>query len=293
MGRKIKKYRALYENRKLSSGYPDLEHLGSIYKREQNLEQINQQELEKRNKSKNVPIECFFRLVNLDSLSKCALDIGCGPTPTFVKELIEKGLDAKGVEPVDEMYQFAKEFLSDESRIIKGCAEKIPVPDNSQCFVVLKSVLEHVTSPTLALHEIYRVLEPGGVAYISTTNKYTFRNGEFTKRFYQWYPDILKESYVFMHLHYRPELARYTSRPAVHWFSYSELCKLGRDVGFYSFYSPIDIISEDDLIKDYPNIGALKRFLFRQSKYNPLLRSLILTFTGIGGTIFMIKPKSL
>lgn len=188
------------------------------------------------------------------------------------------------------MCQFAQDFLSDKSRVITGCAEEIPVPDNSQSFVALNSVLEHVTSPILTLNEIYRVLEPGGVVYIETTNRHMFHNYEYIKRFFQWYPAILKESYVFMHLHYRPELARYTSRPAVHWFSYSDLCKLGRYAGFSSFYSPIDLISEDD-ITERGFQGSLARFLLRYCKYNPLLRSLVLTFTVIGGAIFMVKER--
>lgn len=285
-----KYYQSLYSNRKLSEGYPNLEHLGSVYKKEQTLKQKNQRSESMQISNKSFQIELFFRLVNFNEMSKMALDIGCGPTPIFVKELIENGLDAKGVEPVDEMYQLAKEYMSDESRIIKGYAENIPAPDNSQSFVVLKGVLEHVISPPLVLNEIYRVLEPGGVAYISTTNKHMFSNGEYTKRFYQWYPSILKESYVFMHLHYKPELARYSSKPAVHWYSYSDLCKLGRNAGFFSFYSLIDLISDDDLKNDL-HFSSLKRSLFQQGKYSPLLRSFILTFTGIGGTIFMVKPK--
>lgn len=291
MARKIKSYQTLYANRKLSSKYPDLEHLGSSYKKKQQEKRLNRQNPGKTKlNSKNIIIECFFRLADLNDLSKRALDIGCGPTPTFVRELIESGLDAKGIEPVDKMCRFAQDFLSDESRIVKGHAEKIPVPDNSQSFVALNSVLEHVTSPILTLNEIYRVLEPGGVAYIRTTNRHMFHNSEYIKRFFQWYPAILKESYVFMHLHYRPELANYSSRPAIHWFSYSDLCKLGRYAGFFSFYSPIDLISEDDITKGGFQ-GSLTRLLLRNCKYNPLLRSLVLTFTGIGGAIYMIKEK--
>lgn len=291
MAKKIESYQELYVNRKLSQQYPNLEHLGSIYKKKQQEKRLNQQNSEKTKAySKNIIIECFFRLADVNDLSKRALDIGCGPIPTFVRELIESGLDAKGIEPVDEMCQFAQDFLSDNSRIIKGYAEKIPLPDESQSFVTLNSVLEHVTSPLLTLKEIYRVLEPGGVAYISTTNRHMFRNDEYIKKFFQWYPATLKESYVFMHLHYRPELARYTSRPAVHWFSYGDLCKLGRYVGFFSFYSPIDLVSEDDITQKGFQ-GSLMRFLLPYCKYNPLLRSLVLTFTGIGGTIFMVKEK--
>ncbi len=291
MMQKIKRYQALYANRTLSSKYPNLEHLGSSYKKKQQEKRLSRKNSGNyKPDSKKIIIECFFRLADLNNLSKRALDIGCGPTPTFVKELIESGLDAKGIEPVDEMCRSAQDFLSDESRIIKGHAEKIPVPDNSQSFVVLNSVLEHVTSPILTLNEIYRVLEPGGVAYISTTNRYMFHNSEYIKRFFQWYPAILKESYVFMHLHYQPKLANYSSRPAVHWFSYSDLCKLGRYAGFFSFYSPIDLVLDGDIPKGGFQ-GVLTKHLFQHCKYNPLLRSLVLTFTGVGGTIFMVKER--
>jgi hypothetical protein len=112
-------------------------------------------------------------------------------------------------------------------------------------------------------------------------------NGEFTRRFYQWYPSILKESYVFMHLHYQPELAEFTSRPAVHWFCYSDLCKLGRNSGFSSFYSYIDLLNEDDEIRTGKS-GKFK-FLIPHFKYNPILRSFLLTFTDVGSSVFMVK----
>ncbi len=293
MWKKVKKGKNrqdLYSNRKLSSRYPDLEHLGSLYKKEHNAKSRNQIEND-IDETRNILIDCFFNLVDLNSLSKRALDIGCGPTPKLMKQLIDNGLDAKGVEPVEEMCQSARKFLSDESKIIKGIAEEIPVPDSSQSFVILNSVLEHVQSPPLTLNEIYRVLEPGGVAYIQTTNRHMFSNNEYIKRFYQWYPEVLKESYVYMHLHYRPELARYSSRPAVHWFSYSDLCKLGRNAGFFSFYSLIDLISEDDINKRQDST-IIKKLLIK-SKFNPLLRSFLLKFTGIGQSIFMFKSKPL
>ena len=125
-----------------------------------------------------------------------------------------------------------------------GAAEAIPLADASQDVVFFENVLEHVDSPRLSLTEIFRVLKPGGIAYVTTTNRLRFslvgRNDEYRVPFYNWAPKLVKESYVFLHLHYRPELANFTERPAVHWFSYADLCALGRDVGFSSFYSPLD-----------------------------------------------------
>ena len=100
----------------------------------------------------------------------------------------------------------------------------------------MEHVLEHADSPRQSLAEIYRVLIPGGVAYIATSNRYHFSpigyNGEFNVPFYNWFPDALKEAFVHHHLHFKPSLANYTPRPAVHWFCYSDLCRVGRDAGF-------------------------------------------------------------
>ena len=47
-----------------------------------------------------------------------------------------------------------------------GSVESIPLPDESIDLVITQEVLEHVADPNLAMKEIYRVLKPGGVAYI-------------------------------------------------------------------------------------------------------------------------------
>lgn len=288
MGKKTDFYRSLYATRKLEAGYPDLKHLGSVYFSDN---QEKKQANEPVARINNLVVDCFFRLVNSEELSGRALDIGCGPVPAFVKTLQERGFDAKGLEPVEEMRKRAQDFLTDESLVLGGSAEHIALPDSSVSFVVMNSVLEHVDSPRKTLNEIYRILEPGGVVFIATTNRYMFRNFEYDKLLFQWYPSILKESYVFMHLHYQPELAWYSGRPAVHWFCFSDLCKLGRDTGFHSFYSLIDLMTETD-IRTYAMGGKVRQILLPCVKYNPFIRSLVLTFTIAGAGIFMVKRKA-
>ena len=119
----------------------------------------------------------------------------------------------------------AQEFLGAEGAVRQGVAEAIPLPDRSQDLVLFENVLEHVESPMASLKEIYRVLKAGGVAYVTTTNRFKFSltgyNGEYRVPFFNWFPRAVKESYVFAHLHYRPQLANYSLRPAVHWFSFA------------------------------------------------------------------------
>jgi ubiquinone/menaquinone biosynthesis C-methylase UbiE len=271
----------LYEGRYLSEGYPDLEKMGVEYFKHHQETNTRVSEI----------MQCISRLINISSGLNTVSVIGCGPNPSSVKELLEKGFDTIGIEPVSGSAEAASLFLGDRSRIINSSAEKLPLPDNSQRIVFLESVLEHVDSPFRTLSEVYRVLVPGGVLYIYTTNKYkisfTGRNSEFNVKFYNWLPNIIKESYVFRHLHYEPKLGNYTPRPAVHWFSYAELCSIGRSVGFSRFYSLIDLLNTDsDTIKK----SVLRRFFLNKVRYNPWLRALSLI--QYGSSIFMLKRNS-
>jgi SAM-dependent methyltransferase len=274
-------FESLYRERKLTRGYPDLEKLGA--------EHFSHVHTDEAWVKRVMPL--ILDLVDIDALSRSVLVIGTGAKPHAMKELLEMGYDALGIEPIADYVRSAGEYISDPTRILQGAAEDIPLADESQGIVCLSSVLEHVDSPIKSLMEIYRVLKPGGVVYIETTNRLrvslTGENGEFRTRFYNWLPAIVKESYVFQHLHYKPSLANFSSRPAVHWFTYADLCKLGRQAGFAQFYSPIDLISKDD---DRFSKNLLRRLLrpaLPLVQRNPWLRALALT--QFGANIFMLK----
>jgi ubiquinone/menaquinone biosynthesis C-methylase UbiE len=227
------------------------------------------------------------RLVDFDRVRSIAV-IGCGPRPETVRILDALGYEVTGIEPVPGYVEKAGEFLGGRGTICLGSAEELPLQDGSQNVVLLESVLEHVDSPGKALSETYRVLEPGGIAVVVTTNRLRFSPSgecaEFNVRFYNWLPKLVKESFVFEQLHFRPELANYTPRPAVHWFSYGDLCDLGRLVGFAHFYSHVDLLRPDD-----GSIGStrLKRRILTLVQEQPWLRALALT--QVGGTVVMWK----
>jgi hypothetical protein len=102
-------------------------------------------------------------------------------------------------------------------------------------------------------------------------------NDEFRVRFFNWFPELFKESYVFHHLHYQPKLANFSPRPAVHWFTFSELCRLGRRMGFAQFYSPLDLMDEYDPRFSVGILRKLLRLLLPLVKYSPLLRAVALS----------------
>jgi SAM-dependent methyltransferase len=190
-------------------------------------------------------LACADLLADFDVLGRNAAVIGCGPAPVSILELASSGFSSVGIEPVEGAIQQAHVFLGGVAGVYQGAAEAVPLASNSQSLVLLENVLEHVDSVRKSLDECYRILKPGGVLYILTTNRKRFSftgiNWEFSTRFYNWFPRTVKESYVFSALHDRPEIARYSPRPAVHWFSFAELCQHGRDVGFARFYSSLDL----------------------------------------------------
>jgi SAM-dependent methyltransferase len=208
-------------------------------------------------------------LLDLEAL-RATLVVGCGPAP------IPSFVDA------------ARAFLGTPEAVLQGTAEALPVPDETVDLIFLESVLEHVDSPRRALEEAHRVLRPGGVVFITTTNRHALNPtcAEFNVPFFGWLPRLVKESYVFFHLHYRPWLANYTERPAVHWFTFTDLCVLGRDAGFANFYSHLDL--RFNAAKPGASAATrLRSLLLRGIQANPLLRTLALTQRG--GVIFMTK----
>jgi SAM-dependent methyltransferase len=270
------------EGRRLVDGVPGLEQLAldaftKLYERRP--DQTSQVE---------EVLRYLDQLIDLEQ-RKRILIVGCGPRPEPLRLLRERGFEAVGVEPVDDFVEAARRNLDDRAAVLEGSAESLPAPDCSQDVVILESVLEHVESVGASLAEAYRVLAPGGVAYITTTNRlHLVRNGEFNVPLFQWLPALVKEAYVFHHLHRDPRLANATERPAVHWFTYSQLCRLGREAGFFKFYSLLDV--KAPVATDFSGserVRRLKAKTLEAVQTRPWLKALALTQRG--SLIFMVK----
>ena len=236
-------------------------------------------------------LRCLDRLIDIRP-GRNILVVGCGPQPEPMRVLREIGFNVVGVEPDPQFVAAARRHLGDEAAVLDGSVEDLPNPSESQDVVILESVLEHVDSVRRSLAEVQRVLVSGGVAYITTTNRHQLggHRAEFNVPFYPWLPSGVKESYVFRHLHYDPSLANYTERPAVHWFTFSELCQLGRDAGFFQFYSHLDLETpEQSNFSGSDRTRRLKAKALTHVQKSPWLRALALSQRG--GMIFMVKRK--
>lgn len=274
--------RTLYAHRRLSEHYPKLR---DLYDRTFTSTQAAQTD---DGTGLDRQLEYVGRLVDVQRGR--ILVVGCGPQPRAVRALVQRGRDVIAVEAVPEFVRAAGEFLDAPERVVEGVAERIPLPTASVQVVYCNSVLEHVDSPRASLQEMARVLKPGGAALLFTTNRYRFDwrgdNFEYTVPFLNWFPAVLRECFAFHQLHYEPALANYSDRPAVHWFSWADLCRLGRDAGFAHFYSTLDLFEPDDARL---RGSALKQRLVALVQESPWLRALALTLTYFGGCIVMLK----
>lgn len=273
----------IYATRKLTEHFPDLDRLYfASFNATLAPVTVSADEFERM-------LGYLGRLVALERGARVAV-VGCGPQPQMLRHFVDRGYDAVGVEPVPAFVRAAREYLRAPSRVREGSAEAMPLGDGTIDLVYCNSVLEHVDSPSASLREMARVLRPGGVAWIVTTNRHRLswrgENHEYTTRFLNWFPSIVQECYAFHHLHYAPWLASYSDRPAVHWFSYADLCRLGRDSGFAHFYAVSDLVPSDD---ERWARRPLARWLLARVQRSPWLRALALTVTPLGGVALMVK----
>jgi SAM-dependent methyltransferase len=276
----------LYSSRHMTELYPDLDRLyDEAFNHTLTPAPPSDAELERM-------LVYLGRLIALGPSAPLVV-LGCGPQPHMLRYLISRGYKAVGVEPVRAFVRSAQTFLRSDESVVQGTAESIPLPDASVQLVYCNSVLEHVDSAAMSLREMARILRPGGVAWVVTTNRFRVSlrgdNSEYSVPFLNWFPAILRECFAFHHLHYAPWLANYTDRPAVHWFSYSELCQLGRDAGFAHFYAITDLLRPEDAPLAR---SRLRRWAVDSVQRSPWLRALALTVTALGGTTLMVKRAS-
>ena len=104
-----------------------------------------------------------------DKVGKQIAEIGCGDgrgvemlAPSAQRYIaLDKNTDAikNRVETIGQV------------ELIEANIPPLPLPDNSFDTVISFQVIEHILDDTRYLEEIYRILKPGGVVYITTPNR--------------------------------------------------------------------------------------------------------------------------
>ena len=95
-----------------------------------------------------------------------------GPYVFYFKKL---GFDIKGLDisesTVKKNTDFSRELGLTDNLFMVGDVRNLDIDSNSISYYISLGVIEHFAEgPMEALKEAYRVLRPGGIAYISTPN---------------------------------------------------------------------------------------------------------------------------
>jgi 2-polyprenyl-6-hydroxyphenyl methylase/3-demethylubiquinone-9 3-methyltransferase len=162
------------------------------------------------------------------------VDIGCGGGSQSML-WAEKGHRVRGIDVNQRLLDLARARSADRKLEISfavGTAASLPWPDQSADVCILPELLEHVVEWHACLSEAARVLRPGGVLFLTTTNWICPIQQEFNLPLYSWYPGPLKRRFERLAKTTRPELANYATYPAVNWFSFHELRAALAPMGF-------------------------------------------------------------
>lgn len=123
--------------------------------------------------------------------SKVLLDVGSGDNPPYDDLFKNKVSKILKLDPFSKIAN------------IKSEVENITLPDESVDLILSTQVFEHVKNPFLASNEIFRVLKPGGQAFISTHGFWEIHR--IPKDYWRFMPDGLNEIFnKFSHIEIIP-----------------------------------------------------------------------------------------
>lgn len=167
------------------------------------------------------------------------LDLACGSGP-YALAWAERGASVVGVDFDCDLLKAARErwraFPASETRAapdwVAGDAGRLPITDRSVDVVFCNSLLEHVPDWRRVLVEVSRVLRPGGVAIIYTTNRTCPLQQEVNGfPFYGWLPGPVRRRVLAWIMEHRRDLVSWTDFPAIHWFSFPAMRRAFHEVG--------------------------------------------------------------
>jgi len=125
------------------------------------------------------------------------------------------------------------------------CADATRLPFRAGSFDVVfnNSLLEHVPAWRAVLGEAARVLRPGGVFVMYTTNRTCPLQQEVNGfPFYPWLPDPVQRRVLDWIMKHRRDLVNFTDFPAINWFTFPGMRQAFRGAGLEPF-DRIDLLA--------------------------------------------------
>jgi 2-polyprenyl-3-methyl-5-hydroxy-6-metoxy-1,4-benzoquinol methylase len=213
------------------------------------------------------------------------VDIGCGAGTQSIL-WAELGHRVRALDVNEPLLQVGRERARQRGVQVGfelGTATAVPFESASVDVALVPELLEHVADWESVVREAARVVRPGGVLYLSTTNWLCPVQDEFNLPLYSWYPGPLKRHFEKLSVTTRQDLANFARYPAVHWFSFFQLRDYLAPLGFES-------LDRFDMLARQPLSGA-KRLVANLARSTQAARLVAQVFTN-GTTIYAIKRRA-
>lgn len=117
-----------------------------------------------------------------------------------------------------------------------GDAARLPFRTGSFDIVFCNSLLEHVPPWEAVVREAARVLRPGGLFVVYTTNRACPIQDEVRNfPFYSWLPDPVQRRVLAWIMEHRRDLVDWTDFPAINWFTFPRMRRAFEAAGLEPF----------------------------------------------------------
>lgn len=131
-------------------------------------------------------------------------------------------------------------FIVEPERMVRGDVLRMPFASESLDFVMLNHLYEHVPDPARLFEETYRVLRPGGRAYVTAGSRLAVVEPHYRLPFLSWLPDRAAGTYL-------RATRRGRSYDDIRFLTYRPLTRLMRAAGF--IVHDVTETAIDDLIR--------------------------------------------
>jgi ubiquinone/menaquinone biosynthesis C-methylase UbiE len=162
-----------------------------------------------------------------------AADLGAGTG------IIRKALEGKTGNPIYGL-EIDATFIVERERMVRGDVLSIPFASESLDFAMLNHLYEHVPDAGQMFRETYRVLKPGGRAYVTAGSRRAVIEPHYRLPFLSWLPAGAAGTYLRL-------TRRGRSYDDIRFLTYRPLTRLMRSAGF--IVHDVTELAIDDLIR--------------------------------------------
>ena len=147
-----------------------------------------------------------------------AADLGAGTG--IIRAVLEEKMDKP-------LYGFEIDtsFVEIRDRMVAADVERLPVSDDALDFVLMNHLYEHVFDPAALFREAFRVLAPGGGAYVTAGSRLAVMEPHYRLPFLSWLPRPAASAYLRLS-------GRGHRYEGIRFLTYGPLRRMMRQAGF-------------------------------------------------------------